>query len=53
MAAKRHSVFRCAECGAEHPKWAGRCDGCGAWNTLIEEVVERPHPHRGGGRRRA
>jgi DNA repair protein RadA/Sms len=53
MAPKRHSVFRCAECGAEHPKWAGRCEGCGAWNTLIEEVVPRPHPQRGGRGRRA
>jgi DNA repair protein RadA/Sms len=48
MAGRRRSVFRCAECGADHPKWAGRCDGCGAWNTLVEEVVERP---RAGTRR--
>ncbi len=41
MAAKRRSVFRCADCGAEHPKWAGRCEECGAWNTLVEEIVER------------
>lgn len=31
------SVYRCTECGAEFPKWAGRCDGCDAWNTLVEE----------------
>ena len=37
MARKPRSVYRCAECGAEHPKWAGRCEGCGAWNTLVEE----------------
>lgn len=35
------SVFRCSECGAEQPKWAGRCDGCGAWNSLVEEPVGR------------
>jgi len=43
MAAKAHSVFRCTECGAEQPKWTGRCDACGEWNTLVEEVV-RPAP---------
>ncbi|MSR07431.1 MAG: DNA repair protein RadA [Gemmatimonadetes bacterium] len=39
--AKGHSVYRCTECGAEHSKWAGKCDGCGAWNTLVEEAVGR------------
>ncbi|HTY07112.1 MAG TPA: DNA repair protein RadA [Gemmatimonadales bacterium] len=37
--AKARSVFRCTECGAEQPKWAGRCDACGAWNSLSEEPV--------------
>jgi DNA repair protein RadA/Sms len=46
MAGKRRSVFRCAECGAEHPKWAGRCETCGAWNALVEEIVE--HRRAGG-----
>ena len=36
---KGRSVFRCTECGAEQPKWAGRCDACGTWNTLVEEAV--------------
>ena len=39
MSAKARTVYRCAECGAEHPKWGGRCDSCGAWNTLVEELV--------------
>src|SRR2546425_1717282 len=39
--AKARSVFRCTDCGAEQPKWAGRCDACGAWNTLSEEPVGR------------
>jgi DNA repair protein RadA/Sms len=39
MAAKSKTVYRCTECGAEHPKWAGRCDACGEWNTLVEEIV--------------
>jgi DNA repair protein RadA/Sms len=38
---KVRTVFRCGECGAATPKWAGRCPGCDEWNTLIEEV-ERP-----------
>lgn len=30
--------YACSECGASAPKWQGRCDGCGAWNTLNEAV---------------
>jgi DNA repair protein RadA/Sms len=33
------TVYRCSECGAERPKWGGRCDACGEWNTLAEEPV--------------
>ena len=29
---------RCTECGTTHPKWAGRCPSCLAWNTLVEEA---------------
>ena len=39
MTAKARTVYRCQECGAEHAKWAGRCDVCGEWNTLVEEIV--------------
>lgn len=49
MARKARSVYRCAECGAEHPKWAGRCDACAAWNTLVEEPVTRARPRTGSG----
>ena len=42
MAARAKSVYRCTECGAEHPKWAGRCEACGEWNTLAEEAAPRP-----------
>ncbi len=41
MATKSKTTYRCTECGADHPKWAGRCDVCGAWNSLVEEVVAR------------
>src|SRR5215216_5438902 len=30
-------VFVCQECGAQSPKWLGRCADCGAWNSLVEE----------------
>jgi DNA repair protein RadA/Sms len=35
--AKKKSVFVCQACGAEHPRWSGRCEECGAWNTVSEE----------------
>src|SRR6185369_16121623 len=35
--AKSKSVYRCTECGHEHPKWVGRCEACGAWNAVAEE----------------
>jgi len=39
MRSSHHSVYRCTECGAEYPKWVGRCEACGAWNTVAEEAV--------------
>jgi len=52
--AKARTVYRCTECGAEHPKWAGRCDVCGEWNTLVEEVATaRPSAAKGAARRQA
>lgn len=38
---KPQTHYVCQECGAEHRKWAGRCEGCGAWNTIVEEVTSR------------
>jgi len=37
--ARTRSVYRCAECGHDHPKWAGRCEACGAWNAVAEEPL--------------
>ena len=34
--AKVKTQFVCTECGADFPKWAGQCSGCGVWNTLKE-----------------
>jgi DNA repair protein RadA/Sms len=35
--------YVCQACGAAGPKWAGRCEACGEWNTIVEEVP-RPGP---------
>ena len=37
------SVFACQSCGAQSPKWLGRCPDCGEWNSIVEEraVVRR------------
>lgn len=37
--AKEKTMWFCTECGADSPKWAGRCPQCGAWNTMVEERV--------------
>ncbi|MGV3710289.1 MAG: DNA repair protein RadA [Gemmatimonas sp.] len=42
--ARAKSVYRCNECGAEFPKWAGRCDACEAWNSLVEVVSSNVVP---------
>lgn len=47
--AKSSSAFTCTACGAAHKKWAGRCDACGAWNTIIEEAPLSQGPGRGLG----
>ena len=38
--AKARSKFVCQQCGASFPKWTGRCDNCGAWNSLLESAPE-------------
>ncbi len=38
--AKTRTVHACGDCGTPHPKWSGQCSGCGAWNTLVEELAE-------------
>ena len=32
--------FVCQSCGAVAPRWVGRCEACGEWNTLVEETIE-------------
>lgn len=36
---KLKTVYICSECGAQFPKWMGKCTTCNSWNTIIEEVV--------------
>ena len=43
--AKIKTKFCCTECGHEAAKWLGRCPGCGAWNTMMEEMsAGKPDP---------
>jgi DNA repair protein RadA/Sms len=42
----RRSLFRCQQCGAARPRWQGKCDDCGAWNTLAEETAPSMEPPR-------
>jgi DNA repair protein RadA/Sms len=39
--AKIKTVFYCQNCGAQSPKWIGKCPSCGEWNTYVEEIVEK------------
>ena len=49
---KPSSCFVCQSCGSVHGKWAGRCDSCGEWNTLVEEVTsQHTKPVRKGGKK--
>ncbi|MCP8882593.1 DNA repair protein RadA [Devosia sp. XJ19-1] len=38
--AKTRSNFVCQSCGAVTTRWQGRCDACGEWNTIVEELVD-------------
>lgn len=42
--AKTKTVYVCSHCGADSPKWLGKCPNCGEWNTYVEEVVARETP---------
>lgn len=37
---KSTSVFICQHCGASYGKWTGRCENCGEWNSLVEQLVD-------------
>jgi len=42
--AKASSHYVCQTCGASFPKWSGKCEACGAWNSLVEETVAQGPP---------
>lgn len=46
--AKTKTIWYCTECGADTPKWEGKCPACGAWNTLVEERVSTKSPTKDG-----
>jgi DNA repair protein RadA/Sms len=40
--ARAQASFVCQSCGAVHAKWSGKCDACGGWNTVVEEISAAP-----------
>ncbi|NCU38133.1 DNA repair protein RadA [Candidatus Saccharibacteria bacterium] len=38
--AKSTSLFVCQHCGTSYGKWTGRCENCGEWNSLVEQVID-------------
>jgi DNA repair protein RadA/Sms len=38
--AKTKTSYVCQACGAVSPRWVGRCEACGEWNTIVEEIVD-------------
>ncbi len=54
--ARNPDRFACQQCGAVQAKWAGRCESCGAWNSIVEETPRARTPKglsRGKGRKLA
>ncbi len=39
--AKTKSVYVCQNCGADSPKWIGKCPSCGEWNSYVEEIISK------------
>lgn len=46
--AKIKTIFICSNCGAQSPKWMGKCTSCGEWNTLLEELQTKSPGHSAG-----
>ncbi|GAB4122785.1 MAG: DNA repair protein RadA [Rhodothalassiaceae bacterium] len=49
--ARSSTRYVCQSCGAVHPKWTGRCEECGAWNSISEETADFGRSRQRGGRR--
>ena len=41
ISSKVKTTFFCQNCGVSSPKWVGRCQSCGQWNTFVEEVISK------------
>ncbi len=39
--AKTKTSFFCQNCGAQFPKWVGKCTSCNEWNTIVEEIIQK------------
>jgi len=39
--AKTKTVYVCQNCGTDSPKWIGKCNSCGEWNTYVEQVIHK------------
>src|SRR5580765_1790276 len=42
--AKAAANYVCQSCGASYPRWSGRCEACGEWNTIVEEAAREAAP---------
>ena len=45
--AKAKTLYVCDECGAQAASWSGKCFGCGAWNSLVQQIIDAS-PSSGG-----
>ena len=36
---KKNNTYVCQNCGANFSRWQGKCDVCGEWNTIVEEII--------------
>ena len=46
--AKTKIIFYCQNCGASYSKWQGKCNTCGEWNTITEEIIEKTSSSKSG-----
>ena len=47
MSTKVKTSFFCQNCGAQSPKWIGKCPACGEWNTYVEEIIQKEDKNAG------
>ncbi|MCI6283286.1 DNA repair protein RadA [Selenomonas sp.] len=48
MAKKKKTRYVCQQCGYDTVQWLGKCPGCGAWNTMVEEIIPEEPKGLGG-----